>query len=123
MSRPTNKISNPTKFGRFWLYIKNGPIQVVSLIPMAIAALLIVLWIVIKEKFFLSAPQSYNYVVLSVAAISMGFVGLIYIYRKEMPGPVYSTTVKGGCAVISGLALILFFWVLGIAEFVFALLE
>jgi hypothetical protein len=112
-----------TKCSDFWQFIKNGPINTVSLIPPLIACLLIAVWGLAKEWLFPVMPQLYNYAILSIATILAGSVGLIYIYRKEMPGPVSSSTVKGGWAVVTGFVLLLFFWSLGIAAFVFSLLE
>lgn len=123
MSKSTEPISKSTKGADFWKFIKREPINTVSLVPPLIACLLVVMWIVAKEKFFPTVPQFYNYAIIFIAAMLIGSVGLIYIYRKEMPGPVSSVTIRGGCAVATGYALLLFFWILGILGFIFALLE
>ena len=121
MSNSSDTTSNSAKRISFWTFIKSGPISSVSLIPTFAAILLVVIWIVLKGRFFPLVPQLYNYTILSIAGLLIGSVGIIYIYRKEMPGPVSSVTVKGGCAVVSGLILVLFFWILSIAGFIFAL--
>lgn len=125
MSKPTEQTTQSTKggSGAFWEFIKHGPINTVSLFPPLIAFLLVIAWILAKENFFSTIPQLYNYAIVAIAAILMGSVGLIYIYRKEMPGPVSSVTIKGGCAVASGYALLIFFWTLGVLGFIYALLE
>jgi hypothetical protein len=121
MSNFSEQTSNSKKRASFWTFIKSGHINSVSLIPTFAAILLVITWIVLKAQVFPSVPQFYNYALLSVAGMIMGLVGIIYIYRREMPGPVSSVTVKGGCAVVSGVLLLLFFWILSIALFVFAL--
>jgi hypothetical protein len=123
MSKPVKQTIKSTKGANLWAFLKSGPISTLSLIPPLIACLLVITWAITKQKFFPSAPQIYNYAVLSVALVLVGFVGIIYIYRKEMPGPVPSVTIKGKLAVATGFALPLFFWILGIAGFVFALME
>lgn len=123
MSKSTDQNSKPTKRTDFWAFVKNGSIRTVSVIPPLVACLLGIIWVITKEKFFPAVPEIYNYAVLSVALILTGFVGIIYIYRREMPGPVSSVTIKGGCAVVAGIALVLFFWLLGIVGLVFALNE
>lgn len=121
MSKSSDRTSKPAKYTNIWAFIKNGQISSVSLLPTLAAILLVVVWTVLKECLFPAVPQFYNYAILSIAGILIGSVGIIYIYRKEMPGPVSSVTVKGGCAVISGLILVLFFWILSIVGFIFAL--
>jgi hypothetical protein len=123
MSKPAEPASKSTKGVDFWKFFKRGPINTVSLVPPLIACLLVVTWIVAKEKFFPTVPQFYNYAIIFIAVILTGSVGLIYIYRKEMPGPVSSVTIRGGCAVATGYLLLIFFWILGILGFIFALLE
>lgn len=108
---------------KFWRFIKTGPINIVSLVPILIAVLLVVAWGIGKDMFFTNIPRIYNYIVLFIASILMGSVGLIYVYRKEMPGSTSGSTVKGGCAVISGIILLVFFWFLGIAGLVFSFFE
>jgi len=121
MSTPTKK--RMKKYSGFLDFVKTGPINTVSLIPTLTACLLVVIWVALKEKFFSAVPQIYNYAILYLASILIGSAGLIYIYRKEMPGPVSSITIRGRWATITGIVLVLFFWGLGIAGFVFALLE
>jgi hypothetical protein len=107
---------------KFWVFIKSGPIVIVSFIPPLISFILIFIWGFIRERYIPTTPQTYNYICLAISAIVTSFVGLVYIFRKEMPGPVSSITIRGGCAVATGLVLVLFFWILGIAIVVYTLL-
>lgn len=110
-----------TKNSGFWTFIKSAPINTISLIPPLIACLIVVVWIVTKEKLFPAIPQIFNYLIMSIALLIVGSVGIIYIYRREIPGPVSSVTIKGRFAVVVGYVTLLFFWGLGIAGIVFAL--
>jgi len=123
MSKLPEETSSRRLINRFWDFIKYGSINTVTLIPPLTAMLIVVAWGIIKENFFRSSPQIYNSIVIGLAAMLIGLDGVIYIYRKEMPGPVSSVTVKGGCAIVSGYILLLFFWILGILGIVFEVME
>lgn len=103
-------------------FIEERPIGTISFVPPLIAGCFVVIWGVIKNRLLPESPQVYNFVVLSIASIVISLVGLVYLYRKEMPGPISGTTIKGGVAIISGIVLFLFFCGLGIAGILFALL-
>lgn len=114
--------NNTTRFD-FWLFIKNGSISTLSLFPPITGGLLVFIWAIAKSQYFPAIPQIYNYIIVSVASIIVGTLGLIYVYRKEMPGPVSSVTIKGGFAVVVGYITLFFFWSMGIAGIIFALTE
>jgi hypothetical protein len=116
------KILGLARVDKFWDFIRTGPINTVSFIPLLLAIALVLIWIGLKNA-LLIIPQIYNYFILCTASMLLGSTGLIYIYRREMPGPVSSVTIKGSCAVIIGLIFLIFFWFLGLAGFVLAIFE
>lgn len=112
MSKYDNENSN--KVSRFMQFLKYGSISTLSFIAPLLAFLIVAIYVVVKLNFLPALPKILNDLILLIAALLMGSVGLIYIYRKEMPGLTSSTTIKGKLAVISGLLLIVFFWGLGL---------
>lgn len=118
-----NEQHNKRLWNKLLTFIKDRPINTVSFIPPLTAAFLVVTWAIIKDRFLPDSPQIYNYIVLSTASIIIGSVGLVYVYRKEMPGPISSTTIKGGVAIATGIALLLFFCGLGVLGLILAILE
>jgi hypothetical protein len=122
MLKPDHSNSSPKKESAFWAFFMKSPIDIVSGIPLVVAIVLVVSWGLIKEQFLPDVPQMYNFFVIAFASIIMGCIGIIYIVRKEMPGPVAGKTIKGNCAVISGLILAAFFGILGSIVFILTLL-
>jgi hypothetical protein len=122
MSNSDKKIQSLSKRSGRLIFIKKGPILIVSLIPPLIVVILVLIWILMKGKFFQTLPEIYTDFFLLIMSLILGSVGVIYIYRKEMPGPVPSATIRGTWAVITGCILLLFFWLLGILGFISALL-
>jgi hypothetical protein len=99
---------------RFFHFLKYGSISTLALIPTLMAGIIVAIFVVIKANFSPALPKILNAVVIFLASLLIGSVGAIYIYRKEMPGPISSTTVKGAFAIFSGWLLIIFFWGLGL---------
>lgn len=106
----------------FLSFLMTGPINTVSLIPVLFGVLILIFWVIVKKQIYPTSPPIYNYFVLMVFSIIIGFVGIIYILRKEMPGPLSSIVIRGKLAVIVGILLVMFFWILGVFSFVSALM-
>jgi len=120
MSKSDNQYEK-TFLRKLLSFIEERPISTISLIPPLIAGFLVVIWGVVKNRFLPEFPQVYSFIVLSTASIIISLVGLVYLYRKEMPGPTSSTTIKGGVAILSGIVLFLFFCGLGLVGILFAI--
>jgi hypothetical protein len=118
MQKKSKKLPIPS----FWNFIKTGSINTVSFVPLLLAIALVLLWVGVKNALGIK-PEIFNYAILFIASMLLGSTGLIYIYRKEMPGPVSSVTIRGGCAVFAGYLMLVFFWALGIAGIAFAIME
>lgn len=102
-------------------FLKNGSVRAVSSVPILLAIFLLAIWVLLRRTLLIEVQTIYNYLILSIACFLVGATGIVYIYKREMPGYTSSTTIKGVWAVISGLIIIIFPWALGILIMVFAL--
>ena len=94
-------------------FFKNSSVRVLSAIPVILAILLLSIWVVLRSSLIKEIPSSYNYIVLSIASLLTGVTGIVYIYKKEMPGFTSSTTIKGEWAILSGVITVIFLGGLG----------
>ena len=109
-----NHFSIKKIYGKVLGFIKFGPINLVAFIISALGISWVVSWILIRNLMAIKLPDLFESVMVSIGSVAFGAIGLVYIYRKEMPGLTASTTIKGWFAVIVGVLLLLFFCGLGL---------
>ena len=111
------------KVVRNWCkFVRTGSIHIVSFVPTLIGLFFIVGWFLIRVDLMKTAPQFLNYLALAIWGLLTGCSGLVYISRKEMPGPVGST-LKGLYPRIIGFLLLGFFWSISLGLIILALRE
>jgi uncharacterized membrane protein YozB (DUF420 family) len=94
----------------FFQFMENKSVRTISAIPMSAAIILVAGWIIISQNNSIKTNPIWNTTILFAAFFLLGTIGVVYIYKKEMPGLISSETIKGGWAIISGILLIVFFW-------------
>jgi len=94
----------------FASFVEKNSIQNISGIPLLIALIIVMGWVILKQINLVVKDTIWDAIILSIAAFSIGFTGILYIYKKEMPGIIASQTIKGWWAVFSGILLVVFFW-------------
>lgn len=94
----------------FFQFMENKSVRTISAIPMTAAIFLVAGWVIISQNNSIKANPILNMTILFSAFFLLGTIGVVYIYKKEMPGLTSSETIKGSWAIISGILLIVFFW-------------
>jgi hypothetical protein len=108
-----SRFSSKKIYDKVLEFIKFGPINLVAFTFSVLGICWVVSWILIRNLLAIKLPDIFESVIVSIGSVAFGAIGLVYIYRREMPGPTASTTIKGWFAVIVGVLLLLFFCGLG----------
>lgn len=104
-------------------FLENNSIKTISGIPILIASLVLIGWVILKQSGFVADGKTLDAIILFAAIFLIGFTGVLYIYKKEMPGVISSQTIKGWWAVFSGILLITFFWGVAIISLILSIME
>ena len=103
-------------------YIDSKSASNLSTILMVLVGILMAGWVIIDPVNPLQDPV-WDAVVLFVISFLIGMIGIVYVYKKEMPGLVSSQTIRGAWAIFSGILLIVVFWGVGFLGLYFSILE
>ncbi|MBN8580622.1 MAG: hypothetical protein J0L96_08115 [Anaerolineae bacterium] len=103
-------------------YIDSKSASNLVTILMILAIILMAGWVIIDPINPLQDPI-WSALVLFIVSFLIGMIGIVYIYKKEMPGVVSSQTIRGRWAIFSGILLIVVFWGVGFLGLYFNILE